>query len=89
MLNFTMNAIVSPGEGSLLLTHPVRVLGFRDHQVVVIELSLNPRKPWLIDKQSLVDEINCGASILNVEWRAAVQFNIQASSSETISVGSH
>jgi hypothetical protein len=62
-----MNAIVSPGEGSLLLTHPVRVLGFRDHQVVIIELSPNPRKPWLIDKQLLVDEISCGASILNVE----------------------
>lgn len=67
MLNFTMNAIVSPGEGSQLLEHPVRVLGFRDDQAVVIELSSNPRKPWVVEKQLLAAEIESGASVLNVE----------------------
>ncbi|BBP73873.1 transposase [Pseudomonas sp. Seg1] len=67
MLKFAMNAIISPGEGSLLLESPVRVLGFKGDQVVVIELSVNARKPWILDKQSLADEIKGGAAVLNVE----------------------
>ncbi|WP_149087094.1 Mu transposase C-terminal domain-containing protein [Pseudomonas prosekii] len=67
MLNFAMNAIISPAVGSLLLESPVRILGFRGDQVVVIELSVKPRKPWVLDKQSLADEIKGGAAVLNVE----------------------
>jgi len=50
MLNLRVNCIVSPGEGSSLLEKPVRVLGQKDDDVLVIELSTNPTKPWRMEK---------------------------------------
>lgn len=67
MLSLRINSIVSPGEESLLLESPVRVLGIRNDTVLVVDLSLNPRKPWIIDKQLLVSEIYSGALVINVE----------------------
>ena len=71
MLNLSLNSIVSPGHGSELLQNPVRVLGFRDDLVIVIDLSINPRKPWIIDKMLLISEIKSGAAVINVEFPLA------------------
>lgn len=67
MLSLIVNTIVSPGEGSQLLESPVRVLEIRNNIVLVIDLSLSPRKPWIVDKQLLISEINSGALVINIE----------------------
>lgn len=67
MLNLRVNCIVSPGEGSSLLEKPVRVLGQKDDDVLVIELSTNPTKPWWMEKSILLEEIDSGAAVLSPE----------------------
>ncbi|MCD7038918.1 Mu transposase C-terminal domain-containing protein [Pseudomonas sp. MAFF 311095] len=67
MLSLGVNSIVSPGESSGLLKKPVRVLGIRDDFVLVIELGTNPSKPWRVERSLLVEEINNGAAVLNLE----------------------
>lgn len=67
MLSLTVNSTISPGEGSQLIESPVRVLDVRKNVVLVIELSPNPRKPWIIDRDLLVYEISSGALVINVE----------------------
>lgn len=67
MLNLRVNCIVSPGEGSSLLEKPVRVLGQKDEDVLVIELSTNPTKPWWMEKSILLEEIDSGAAVLSPE----------------------
>lgn len=67
MLSLGVNSIVSPGESSGLLKKPVRVLGISDDFVLVIELGTNPSKPWRVERSLLVEEINNGAAVLNLE----------------------
>lgn len=67
MLDFQINSIVSPGEEPSLLKKAVRVLGINNDTVIVIELNMNPGKPWQIDKSVLIDEIDSGRAVLSPE----------------------
>lgn len=67
MLNLQVNCIVAPGERSELLQKPVRVLGLNDIYVLVIDLSTNPTKPWMIEKSLFLEEIDSGAAVLSPE----------------------
>lgn len=67
MLKLGINSIVSPGESSELLDKPVRVLSLRGEELVVIELSTTPAKPWILEKALLDSEIESGAAFINVE----------------------
>lgn len=67
MVSLPMNSVVSPGVDSKILSIAVRILGAIGNNVVVIELSMKPAKPWLIESASLMDEIRCGAAVVNSE----------------------
>lgn len=67
MRSLGINTILSPGVGSELLEGPVRVLGFRNEWVIVIELVPGPRKPWILDKSFLLSEIDSGAAVIDLE----------------------
>lgn len=67
MPNLTLNSIVSPGVGSELLESPARILGFRSDFVVLIDLEKNPRKPWILEEDLLVSEIDMGRVVISVE----------------------
>lgn len=70
MHEIRLNSIVSPLEGSAMLKKPVRVLGIKGDQCVVIELIKNPTKPWLLDKSAIMSEIASGLAALNTEQPA-------------------
>jgi hypothetical protein len=67
MRSYSLNSIIAPAEGSELLTNSVRVLGFVQGNVIVIDLKPNPTKPWLINEMLLSEEIVSGLSIVAQE----------------------
>ncbi len=67
MLSLGVNCIVCPGEGSELFSNPVRVLGFTDDFVLVIELRTNPAKPRKVERSLLIEELENGAAVINLE----------------------
>lgn len=67
MRSVGINSIISPVADSELLERPVRVLGFRDKWVIVIELMKAPRKPLLLDMAFLFSEVEAGTVQVDVE----------------------
>ncbi|MDZ4019113.1 Mu transposase C-terminal domain-containing protein [Pseudomonas sichuanensis] len=67
MRDLTINTIVSPASGSNILDKAVRILGESDGNYIVITLSSSPKKPWFVDRESLIDEVLRGLAVVNVE----------------------
>ncbi|MBS9759958.1 DDE-type integrase/transposase/recombinase [Pseudomonas mosselii] len=82
MHKISCNSILSPVEGSKLIDGPVRVLGHTGDQCVVIDMTANPNKPWLIDAASLCSEIDSALVAVNVESPADFMIRTDAEISE-------